>query len=114
MITFEDLVKTKVSGCAKCFSILYAIPCQLDQDIVDFFENFGTPIYPLGPASLLKMENGSGFSIEGRMKSKVIKFTMPKKYENKDYSKLKEKIDFEKCLSKWLEDKLDIVIEESK
>lgn len=111
MIKFSNLIVTKKSGCAKCFSIIYAIPCQLDKDIALYLEaNFGKPIYPLKSITLLKIDTGDGFHIEGRLNSKIIKFTLPKKYEHADLTNLKRKNDFDEALAKWMSKKLNITI----
>jgi len=90
--------------------MLYGLPCQIDADIANFLKSFGGPIYPLQSVSLLKIDSTDGFHIEGRLGAKVIKFGMPKKYENSDLAKLKRKIEFELQLKKWLEKKLNIKI----
>lgn len=110
MIKFADLIKTKTSGCAKCFAVTYALPCQLDKDIAGYLSSFGQPVYPMKSVSFLKIDTSDGFHIEGRMKSKVIKFTMPKKFEQSDINNIPRKIEFEKALSKWMSNKLNILI----
>lgn len=113
MIKFSDLVSTKVSGCAKCFSVLYALPCQIDRDIAQHFkEAFGKPVYPLKSVSFMRIDAHDGFHIEGRLRAKVIKFVMPKKFEKQDLDKIDRKIEFERCLTKWLESKLNIKVTE--
>lgn len=110
MIKFTDLIKTKFSGCSKCFSILYALPCQVDKDIVGYLKSFGIPTYSLDKISLLRIEAGSGYSIESRLNAKVIKFVMPKKFKNSDLNKAVRKIEFEESLAKWMSNKLKIDI----
>ena len=46
MIKFADLVKTKNSSCAKCFAVLYALPCQLDAKIEKYVKRVGKPVFP--------------------------------------------------------------------
>jgi len=111
MIKFSELIKTKISGCAKCFSVLYVLPCQLDKDIAKYFKkSFGDPVYPLKSVSFVRINTHDGFHIEGRIRAKVIKFVMPKKYEKYNINKISKKIEFEDCLLKWLEVKLNIKI----
>lgn len=110
MIKFADLIKIKFSGCARCFSILYALPCQIDRDIAGHFKSFGEPTYPLKKISLLRIDAGSGYHIEGRLNAKVIKFIMPKKFENSDLRKAARKIEFEESLARWMSNKLKIDI----
>lgn len=113
MIKFADLIKTKVSGCAKCFSVLYMLPCQIDRDMAPHFKAaFGKPVYPLKSVSFIRIDTHDGFHIEGRLRAKVIKFVMPKKFEKEDINKIARKIEFERCLLQWLEDKLNIAITE--
>jgi len=110
MIKFADLVKTKKSGCAKCFSILYALPCQVDRDLVDYLKSFGKPVYPLKSVSFIRIDSGGGYHIEAKLNAKVIKFVMPKKFEKSDLSKVARKIEFETSLAKWMSNKLQISI----
>ena len=115
MIKFADLITIKYSGCAKCFSIIYGLPCQLDRDVAAFLEaSFGKPVYPLKSVRLLRIDAGDGYHIEGRLGAKVIKFVMPKKYENTDLSKVAKKREFDEALVEWMRNKLkiDIVYEE--
>jgi hypothetical protein len=113
VIKFSDLVTTKKSGCARCSSILYALPCQIDRKIAGYFKDFGQPIYPLKRVKLLRINAGGGFHIEGRVGAKIIKFTMPKKFEKGDLKTIKRKTEFESNLIKWMEDKLKISISTS-
>ncbi|KKL57927.1 hypothetical protein LCGC14_2230510 [marine sediment metagenome] len=110
MIKFADLIKIKFSGCTRCFSILYALPCQIDRNIVGYFVSFGKPTYPLKIVNLLRIDADGGYHIEGRLNAKVIKFIMPKEFENSDLRKAARKIEFEEGLAKWMSDKLKIDI----
>jgi hypothetical protein len=110
VIKLTDLVKIKESGCAKCLSLFYSLPCQLDEDIADYLKSFGKPVYPLRSISLLRIDSNAGYHIEGRIKAKIIKFVMPKKFTNTDLSKVPRKAEFEKCLAKWMSNKLKMTI----
>jgi hypothetical protein len=110
MLKFSDIVKIKKSGCAKCLSLFYSLPCQIDRNITKYFTNFGKPVYPLKSVSLLRIDANGGYHIEGRLNAKVIKFVMPKKFNNTDLNKAVRKIEFESCLVKWISNKLNIQI----
>lgn len=110
MIKFSDLVTTKTSGCSKCFSVLYTLPCQIDKKIATYFKSFGKPVYPLKSVNFLRIDSMDGFHIEARINAKVIKFVLPKKYEKHDIDKIARKNEFEKQLVEWLTDKLKINI----
>lgn len=110
MLKFADIVKIKKSGCAKCLSLFYALPCQIDRDIAGYFKSFGKPVYPLKSVSFLRIDANGGYHIEGRLRAKVIKFVMPKKFEKTDLSKAIRKIEFENCLAQWLSNKLNTPI----
>lgn len=110
MIKFTDITKTKVSSCQKCFALLYALPCQLDNDIVDYLKGFGPPVYPVNSVSFLRIDTADGFHIEGKMKAKLIKFSMPKKFRNTDLDSILRKKEFEKGLIDWMSKKLKISI----
>ncbi len=114
MLKFADIVKIKQSGCSKCLSLFYSLPCQIDRDIAGYFKGFGKPVYPLKSVSLLRIDANGGYHIEGRLNAKVIKFVMPKKFANTDLSKAVRKIEFENCLAQWISNKLNmpVVIEE--
>ena len=110
MVKFADLIKMKKSGCAKCFSIIYALPCQIDRNLANYLKSFGKPVYPLKAVSFIRIDAGGGYHIEAKLNSKVIKFVMPKKLENTDPDKIIRKVEFEASLAKWMADKLHISI----
>jgi hypothetical protein len=112
MVKFNEAVQTRKSGCSKCFSIIYTLPCLIDKELADFLLNdFGKPKYPLNAVKLLRIDARNGFHIEGRIGTKTIKFVMPKKYEKIDADKIVEKIKFETNLIEWMSQKLNILIE---
>lgn len=111
MTKFTDIVKSKTETCAKCFSMVYSLPCIINVKLASFLEHFGKPVYPMDITKVLRIDFGSGFQIEGRIGSKKIKFTMPKKFEKVAADKATERINFEKALVEWMTDALDIEIE---
>ena len=111
MVKFIDTVKIKKSGCTKCFSIFYILPCTINIEIADYLISFGKPLYRLNATSLLRIDTKDNFHIEGKIGSKKIKLVMPKEYLNKDWDSLERKNEFEKCLAKWISDRLKIEIE---
>ena len=110
MIKFIDIVKISMSGCSKCFSAVYILPCRIDKDIANYLSEFGLPKYKLNVTKLLRIDTDDGFHIESKIGSKKIKFVMPKSYEKIQLSKNTKKINFEKCIAEWLSDTLNIQI----
>jgi hypothetical protein len=112
MVKFNEVVQTRKSGCSRCFSIIYTIPCVLDKDLPDYMlVDFGKPKYPLDVVKLIRIDTKDGFHIEGRIGTKVVKFVMPKKYEKVDTNTIQKKIIFEADLAEWMSQKLNILIE---
>ena len=108
---FDKLVSIKRSGCSKCFSLIYSVPCQIDKSIASAFEKeFGKPVYPIKAVKFLKIQTDDGFVIEGRVGAKILKFSIPKKHETSDFNKIKKKEAFDNCLITWLKKKLKIDI----
>ncbi|MFA5024040.1 MAG: hypothetical protein WC523_03750 [Patescibacteria group bacterium] len=91
--------------------MIYSLPCTLDIKLSSFLADFGEPVYSVVATKLLRIDTTDGFHIEGRLGAKLIKFTMPKKFEKVASDKITKKIDFEKALVEWMIDKLDIDIE---
>lgn len=110
MVKFSEIVKTKKSGCAKCLSVIYAIPCQVDRDLANYLKSFGKPVYPLKAVSFIRIDSGDGYHIEAKLKSKIIKLVIPKKFEKTDLDKTTRKAEFEKQLIDWMSAKLKIQI----
>jgi len=111
MTKFSEAVQTKTSGCAKCFSMIYTLPCILDKEVAKFLTSFGSPKYPLATVKLIRIDAADGFHIEGRIGTKTIKFVMPKKYEKVPIKTIEEKNRFEQCLANWMTQKLNITID---
>lgn len=111
MTKFSEVVQTRTSGCSKCFSMIYTLPCMLDKEIAKFLVSFGSPKYPLDAVRLLRIDAADGFHIEGRLGTKTIKFVMPKKYEKVPIQTIAEKNRFEQCLADWMTNKLNIIID---
>ena len=111
MTTFNEAVKIKIGSCAKCFSMTYTLPCTLDIKLASYLNSFGLPIYSVEVTKIIRIDSLDGFSIEGRVGNKSIKLTMPKKLEKVDPTKVTRRIEFEKCLTEWMSDKLNIEIE---
>ena len=88
------------------------MPCVIDVKLASFLKDFGLPIYSMESTKLLKIDTSDGFHIEGRLNTKVIKFTMPKKFEKIAPDKATKRIEFERKLSEWITDKLNIKIDE--
>ena len=108
---FSEAVKSKTNSCSKCFSMTYSLPCLIDIKLASFLKDFGQPVYSIEVTRLLKIDTSDGFHIEGRIGTKSIKFTMPKKFEKVAAEKVTKRIEFEQKLSEWLTDALNIAIE---
>ena len=108
---FSEVVKSKTGSCTKCFSMTYSLPCTIDIKLASFLQDFGQPVYSIEVTKLVKIDTSDGFHIEGRIGTKVIKFTMPKKFEKMAPDKATKRIEFEQKLSEWMSDKLNIEIE---
>ena len=108
---FSEAVKMKASGCAKCFSAIYTLPCRLNRNIAGYLTSFGKPRYRLDAVKLLRIDTKDGFHIEGKLGLKSIKFVMPKNFEKVHINKIARKKEFEKCLAAWLTDTLKIQID---
>jgi hypothetical protein len=111
MVKFIEAVKIKKSGCQKCFSVLYFLPCALNKNIVDYLVNFGKPIYRLNATKLLRIDTNDSLHIEGKIGGKKIKLVMPKSFSNVDWEKIDRKNEFEKRLADWITDTLQINVE---
>lgn len=110
MTKFIDIVKINLSGCSKCFSATYILPCQVDKNIVNYLLYFGNPVYKLDVTKLLRIDTDDGFHIESKIGTKTIKFVMPKSYEKIPFNKNIKKNNFEKCIAAWLAKTLNIQI----
>jgi hypothetical protein len=109
-VKLSELITIKKVDCSKCFSILYALPYQIDKDIVNYLKYFGNPLYPINSISLIKIEISGGFVIESKIGSKVLKFSMPTKFKDVSEDKIVKKHKLEQLLAQWLSSKLKINI----
>ena len=106
---FLDAVKLRTTGCKKCFTATYELPCCIDVSIVSYLSKFGKPSYNLNIVKLLKITDKNGLKIEGKLNTKVIKLSFPKtKIENIHLNPIK--ISFEKALAAWVSNILGIEI----
>ena len=104
-----EVVNLQTSGCKKCFTATYTLPCEIDNSLASFFLVFGKPVYNINVVKLLKIVRDDGLKIEGKIGTKQIKLNFLKnKIDNIHKSPLK--IQFEKCLSEWLSKTLKIKI----
>jgi hypothetical protein len=71
---------------------------------------FGKILYPLNKTNLVKIKSVDKYEIESKLKSTVIKFKLPKKFEGKDLGKVSRKAEFEENLIKWVEKTVSIKI----
>ena len=111
MVTFSEVVKVRRTACKKCLSLIYDLPCKVDEKITSFLKSFGDPVYPLSTIRLLKIHSKDGYKINGKLGRKSIKLDLPKKLEHKDLNKESRKPEFEFYLKEWMSEKLDITIE---
>lgn len=111
MTKFKDIVSIKRTSCAKCFTLMYSIPCRVDENIVSFLTSFGQPKYPLKVLKLLRIDNNDGYKIESKLGKNSIKFAMPKELENINIDTDAKKQAFENALSAWMSEKLGIEID---
>lgn len=110
-IKFNDIVKNYRSSCDKCISIIYEMPCYVDKDISKYLTSFGTPLYDLNVNNLLKIASEDNYTIEAKLNKIYIKFGMPKELEYTNWDDTTRKLEFEKLLITWIEDKLQISVE---
>jgi hypothetical protein len=96
-----EVAKMKVSGCKKCFSITYTLPCNIEKSLADYLISFGPIKYKLDVVKLLRIEQDETF-IEAKIGTKTIKLGMPKERSKLVITKVPEKIKFEKALCEWL------------
>ena len=108
-IKFADIVKSYIKECDQCFQFVYSIPVDIDKSIVDFLSDFGEPKYDLDILSLLEIESDDGYKIRGRLTNNYLYFSLPKEFKGADLNGTR-KLEFEKCLSKWIEHKLPVSI----
>ena len=111
MTRFNEVVKSKSGSCAKCFSMTYSLPCLVDIKLPAYLNGFGLPVYSVEVTKLIHIESVDGFKIEARIGSKIVKFTMPKRYEKVDPSRNTRRIEFERGLAEWISDNLNIQID---
>ena len=108
-VKFSDIVKNYIKECEQCFQYIYSIPVDVDKSIAQFMIPFGEPKYDLDTLSLLQIESSDGYKIKGRLTNNYLYFSLPKEFKNKDLDDTR-KLEFEKCLSKWIEHKLPVEI----
>lgn len=109
-IRFEEIVKTTRASCKDCFTLIYSLPCELDDNIASYMSSFGKPKYDLKTISLIHIESLDEYAIKGRIKNTYIKFSLPKKFEASDDISDSRKKEFESNIAKWLENKLQVSI----
>lgn len=105
MVKFSEIVKTERSGCKKCLTFIYTLPYQVDKNIVGYLKSFGNPLYPLKTVTLIRIDSKDEYHIESRLNKNVIKFLIPKKFDGKNLDKETRKLEFERCLVSWMENK---------
>ena len=108
-IKFSDIVKHHIKECDKCFQFLYSIPVDIDKGIVHFWTSFGEPKFDLDVLSLVQIESGDGYKIKGRLTNNYLYFSLPKELKDANLDDTR-KLEFEKCLAKWIEHKLPVEI----
>ena len=84
---------------------------MLDVKLPAFLNSFGLPVYNVKATKLIHIDSLDGFHIEGRVGTKVIKLTMPKKFEKVDVAQNTRRIEFEQALCEWMSDSLNIQID---
>lgn len=89
---------------------MYALPCQVNRDIVPHLKSFGNPLYPLKSVSLLRIDSSDGYKIEGKLRKNAIKFAIPKHLENTELSQIDRKNEFDKCLAAWISETVNIPV----
>jgi hypothetical protein len=110
-LNFSDIVKMQTRGCAKCFSCIYTLPCNINKELAQCLEkDFGTPKYNLDVTRLLRIDTPDAYHVEGKLETKTIKLIMPKSLEKEDINKILKKNLFEVCLAEWLSKTLNMVI----
>ena len=109
-VKFEEVVTIKRTSCHKCLTLIYSIPCKVDDNIVKYLKSFGDPIHPLKGIRLLRIDSKDGYKIESKLGKNAIKFAIPKKLENTDLASNIRKAEFEIALATWMSNKLDIPI----
>ena len=108
MIKFNEVVSIKRNTCKTCFSLIYKLPCRLDDNFKKYFIDFGKSLFSNG--HFIKIISSAGFEIEGQIGKNQIKFIIPKELE-KGFTGHDKKDEFETALLRWMIDKLDILIE---
>jgi len=106
---FNDIIKITQNECVACISLMYELPCQIDEDIYEYLKDFGRLLYSFKSIRLLHIRSSDSFEIEGKLGNNKIKFVIPKKFQNQKISEDK-KLYFETLLSKWITKKLNMEV----
>lgn len=104
----NTIVSIKRAPCKTCVTYVYGLPSALDHDFEEIFNDFGVFKYNVKHTNIISIEDKDGYKVHGKIKETTIKFIAPLEFENNHQSK---KLQFDKLLSLWLENKLGITIE---
>jgi hypothetical protein len=110
MVKFNEVVTVKRTSCHKCLTLMYSIPCKVDDNIPKYLKSFGEPLWSLKSIRLLRIDSKDGYKIESKIGKNAIKFAIPKTLENTDLASNLRKQEFEIALAQWMANKLDIPI----
>lgn len=108
-VKFKDIIKSHVKDCKKCFQLVYFLPIEIEKDIVEFLEGFGEPKYDLDILSLLQIESDDGYTVKGRLTNNYLYLSLPIKFKKMGPARSRKQ-EFEDCISKWIENRLQITI----
>lgn len=107
---FDDIITLKYSTCKKCLAIIYSVPCEINKVFPKYFDSFGNVLYPLSQTNLVKIKTPDKYEIETRLGSTFIKFKLPENLKSNNLDQKSRKIEFEECLTKWIEKTVKIKI----
>jgi len=109
-IKYSDVVKMSRKSCKTCLTLIYTMPCEVDRALVGYMSPFGESKFDLKVVSLLHIESDDNYTIRSKIGRMAVSLSIPKRFEKFDLDLKTRKPEFEQCLVKWLENKLDISI----
>lgn len=109
-LKYSDVIKVKRKSCNTCLTLIYSFPCEIDKSITGYMTAFGKSKYDLNTISLIQIEGDDAYAIRGKLKQTALSFSIPKRFEDQNLNEKTRRPEFERCLIKWIENKLNIKI----
>lgn len=108
-VKFNKIVTIEQKQCEKCYLYSYTVPCLIDKEIANFFNNINNDKSYYKNIQVFKLTLENNIKIFGRYKKSEITFSFPKDMDLNQLNSQKDTL--ENNLINWLIQKTGLIIE---